>query len=148
MYKFEKLASEIRELAYELEVFGVEKTAAANKLYEYEIEGFKFYSSEKMPSGIRLPVGKAKYTKNFFTTTGELSKVLDESVETKKAENDKSKALADLKEKRKQFDKFIEIAEVVYKDYLDGKATYQEYQKAHWKAMEFGDNKLIGGKEF
>jgi hypothetical protein len=78
MSKFEKLASEIRKLAYELEVFGVEKTATANKLYEYEIDGFKFYSSEKMPSGIRLPVGKAKYTKNFYNTTGELAKVLED----------------------------------------------------------------------
>jgi hypothetical protein len=80
MNKFEKLASEIRELAYELEVFGVEtdKVAATSKLYEYEIDGFKFYTDEKMPSGIRLPVGKAKYTKNYFSTSGQLAKALDE----------------------------------------------------------------------
>ena len=80
MSKFEKLASEIRELAYELEIFGVDsdKVAAVSKLYEYEIEGFKFYTDEKVPSGIRLPVGKAKYTKNFYNTTGELAKVLEE----------------------------------------------------------------------
>lgn len=85
MSKFEKLASEIREIAYELEVFGVEKeakTAAAPRLYEYEIDGFKFYLDEKNTNGIRLPVGKAKYTKNYYTTGGQLAKALnEESVE-------------------------------------------------------------------
>jgi hypothetical protein len=68
-----KLANNIREIATKLD-----KYSSASKLYEYEIDGFKFYSSEKMPSGIRLPVGKAEFTKNFFNTTGELSKSLEE----------------------------------------------------------------------
>jgi hypothetical protein len=71
---FKKLAKKINDIADKLD-----KYSSASKLYEYEIEGFKFYSSEKMPSGIRLPVGKAEFTKNFFNTTGELSKSLEES---------------------------------------------------------------------
>jgi len=106
-----KLAEEVKEIAYEMDVFGVEgvpKTAlqeykadvfgeqdsqeptgkrgtndktAAQKLYEYELGDFKFFSKDKIPSGFRLPVGKARWTKNYFPVSGQLAKGLEDSGE-------------------------------------------------------------------
>lgn len=81
MSKLVKLAKEIEKIAYELEVFGVKKEAASPKLFEYEYEGMKFYTDKKMPQGIRLPAGKAKFTKNFYTVSGALAKDLKEDEE-------------------------------------------------------------------
>jgi hypothetical protein len=78
MSKLVKLAKEIEKIAYELEVFGVQKEAASPKLFEYEYEGMKFYTDKKMPQGIRLPAGKAKFTKNYYTVSGSLAKDLKE----------------------------------------------------------------------
>lgn len=78
MNKLMKLAKEIETVAYELDVFGVQKEAASPKLYEYEYEGMKFYTDKRMPQGIRLPAGKAQYTKNYFTVSGAIAKELKE----------------------------------------------------------------------
>jgi hypothetical protein len=81
MNKLMKLAQEIESVAYELDVFGVHKEAAAPRLFEYEYEGMKFYTDKRLPQGIRLPAGKAKYTKNYFTVAGSLAKELKEDEE-------------------------------------------------------------------
>lgn len=72
-----KLAKEIEAVAYELDVFGV-KSAATPRLYEYEHEGITFYTDKRLPQGIRLPAGKAKFTKNYYTVGGSLAKDLKE----------------------------------------------------------------------
>lgn len=75
-----KLAEEVKSIAYELDVFGVEGAKiAAQKLYEYELGDFKFFSKDKIPAGFRLPVGKAKWTKNYFPVSGQLAKGLEEA---------------------------------------------------------------------
>lgn len=76
--KLVKLAKEIETIAYELDVFGIEKEAATPRLFEYEYEGIKFYTDKRMPQGIRLPAGKAKFTKNYYTVGGSLAKDLKE----------------------------------------------------------------------
>lgn len=78
MNKLMKIAKEIETVAYELDVFGVQKEAAAPRLYEYEYEGMTFYTDKRLPQGIRLPAGKAKFTKNYFTVSGSLAKELKE----------------------------------------------------------------------
>jgi len=78
MNKLSALAQEIEKIAYELDVFGVQKEAAQPRLYEYEYEGMKFYMEEKKPQGVRLPAGKALFTKKFYPVSGALAKDLKE----------------------------------------------------------------------
>lgn len=79
--KLIKLAKEIESVAYEMDVFGIQKEAQTPRLYEYEYEGMKFYTDKRLPQGIRLPAGKAKFTKNFYTVGGSLAKDLNEQEE-------------------------------------------------------------------
>lgn len=67
------------------EAFGL-KAAATPKLYEYEYDGMKFYTDKRMPQGIRLPAGKAKFTKSYFTVSGALGKEIAENKEAGKKE--------------------------------------------------------------
>lgn len=76
--KLVKLAKEIETVAYELDVFGIQKEAQTPRLYEYEFEGMTFYTDKRMPQGIRLPAGKAKFTKNYYAVGGSLAKDLKE----------------------------------------------------------------------
>lgn len=76
--KLVKLAKEIETVAYELDVFGIRKEAQSPRLYEYEYEGIKFYTDKRLPQGIRLPAGKAKFTKNYYMVGGSLAKDLKE----------------------------------------------------------------------
>jgi len=75
--KIKKLAEDVKKIAYELEVFGVK--TAAKKMFEYELSGFRFYTDEKVPAGIRLPVGKARWTRNYYPVSGQLAKGLEEA---------------------------------------------------------------------
>lgn len=63
------------------------KTASA-KLYEYEYNGMKFYTEEKMPQGIRIPAGKATFTKKFYPVSGSLAKDLQMDTSDQKDPND------------------------------------------------------------
>lgn len=65
------------------EAFGL-KAAASPKLFEYEYNGMTFYTDKRLPQGIRLPAGKAKFTKNFFTVSGALGKEIAENKEAGK----------------------------------------------------------------
>lgn len=76
MNKLLKIAKDIETVAYELDVFGIAKSAGGVRLFEYEHDGITFYTDKKMPQGIRLPAGKAKFTKNFYTVGGSLAKDL------------------------------------------------------------------------
>ena len=52
------------------------KVATSSRLYEYELNGLTFYTAERITSGIRVTSGRARYTTNFYTVTGEISKAL------------------------------------------------------------------------
>jgi len=64
-----KVAKEIQELSAQLE-----KVAGPNRLYKYEIDGFVFFSPERKPQGFRLPTGRAKWTKEYYSIGGQLAK--------------------------------------------------------------------------
>lgn len=84
MSHFKRLSSKLREIAYEMEVFGIQKEAVAPRLYEYEIDGVKFYMDKKVVRGVRLPIGLAKWTRHFYPVNGALSKALSDEEESKK----------------------------------------------------------------
>ena len=74
MNKIAEIAERIREVAYEIETFGIAKQATPSRLYKYELDGFVFYTAERNPQGFRLPTGRAKWTKEYFPVSGQLSK--------------------------------------------------------------------------
>jgi hypothetical protein len=73
-----RITSKIKNIELKKSKINQEKIAASARLYEYELNGLIFYIDEKITSGVRVSSGKAKYTNNFYTVSGELSKVLNE----------------------------------------------------------------------
>jgi len=72
--KVAELSQQIKEIAYELETFGVHKEATPTRLYKYIVDDFVFYSDKRIPNGFRVPTGRAKWTKEYFPVSGTLAK--------------------------------------------------------------------------
>lgn len=64
-----KIANEIAALERQLKQAG-----PFNRLYKYEIDGMIFFTPERNPQGMRLPTGRAKWTKEYFPVSGPLVK--------------------------------------------------------------------------